>query len=336
MRIVIARRRLLSMTLTSLVGWPVLAAAQQAATTGRAVGILIGYARSADDSAARQVLQPLKEGLLALGWAEGSNIRYQTAFGAGDLNATNKAADNIVSAAPNLIYAVGLPAARAVLARTNSIPVIFTQVADPVGFGLVSALAHPTGNATGFMSWDLSIGGKWLELLREAVPDMKRAGVVYNPDTGPYAAGLLAAARAAAADKVEIVDCPVHDDASLEARIASFAGGPRSGIIVVPEPFTNSHQTTIIETTAQNGLPAIMSFAGAVQRGALISYTYATDDILRLPTGYIDRILRGTPPGSLPVQAPSKLELSINLRTAAKLGLTLPTSLLAGADEIIE
>jgi putative ABC transport system substrate-binding protein len=201
---------------------------------------------------------------------------------------------------------------------------------------LVSSIAHPGGNLTGFISWDLSIGGKWLELLKEIAPGLNRLGVIYNPDTGPYAAGVIASAKAAADSNVTVIDYPVRDDAETETAIRSLASQPHGGLLVVPEPYANSHQDMIISLAARYGLPSMLPFGGATRRGALISYTYATILMIQQPVDYIDRILKGAPPGGLPVQAPTKFELSINRTTAKALGLAVPNTLLVSADEVID
>ncbi len=185
------------------------------------------------------------------------------------------------------------------------------------------------------MVWDFSIGGKWLQLLREIAPQLRRVGVIYNPETAPYAGALIASAKAAAG-QVTVADYPVHNDHEVEAAISSLGQQPHSGLMVVPEPFTNEHRDQIITQAARYNLPSLMSIFGATKRGALISYNYEFDAMMRQPVSYIDRILKGQAPGELPVQAPSKFVLSINLKTAKGLGLTVPLSLQSRADELIE
>ncbi len=300
------------------------------------MGALIGYAKNADEPNARQVIEPLRSGLRQRGWTEQKDLEISFGFGAGDINQTKAAAAELVAQKPDLIYAIGLPGALSAHALTQTIPIVFTQVADPVGFGLVSTLAKPSGNATGFTSWDLSIGGKWLELLREIAPATQRIIILYNPDTARYGPGLFAAAKLAAGSEVDVAECAVHDLDEIERSLISLAGGQPCGLIATPEPFVTARQAQIIEIAARLRLPLMMPLAGAARRGALISYTYSTEEILQLPIGYIDRILRGEAPGDLPVQSPSKYELAVNLKTAGALGLNAPNSLLASADEIID
>jgi len=235
----------------------------------------------------------------------------------------------LVSLSPDAIYALGLPSAKAVKQKTGSIPIVFTQVADPVGFGLVASLSHPNGNVTGFMTWDLSIGGKWIELLLEIAPGLKRIGIVYNPDTGPYAVGLISSARAFAGSRAAVLDLPVRDVRAMDAAVAALGRDRESGLLIVPEPFTNTHQDEIIALSSRYHLPNVVPFDGASRRGALLSYTYTLASMVQEPVGYINRVLKGDSPRDLPVQAPTKFELSINVITAKALGLTAPCLSLA-------
>jgi putative tryptophan/tyrosine transport system substrate-binding protein len=335
MAIDIGRREFIAAIGGASVAWPLAARAQQPERM-RQLGVLVGYAASGDDPAARQALPPFQDAMQRAGWIDGKNIHLEYRFAAGDLAKTNAAAAELVTIAPEAIYALGLPAARALQQKTRTIPIIFTQVADPVGYGLVASIAHPGGNVTGFMAWDLSIGGKWLQFLREIAPHLRRVGIVYNPDTGPYAARLIVSAKAAAAGDVAVIECTVHDDGEIEAAVSSLGHQPDGGLLIVPEPFTNAHTNQIIAQAARFGMPNIISFGGATRRGALMSYTYASAAMLGEPVNYIDRILKGQSPSDLPVQTPTKFELSINLKAAKALGLTVPQTLLVAADEVIE
>ena len=329
------RRDFVGLVAASALLWPLGASAEEA-DRPRRIGVLVGCALSADAPMAHQVINLLQDALRKAGWIEGSNLSVEYRFGAGDPAKINAAAAELVSLNLDAIYASGIPPAKALQQMTRSVPIVFTQVADPVRFGLVDSLAHPGANVTGFMTWDLSIGGKWVELLREIAPGVKRIGVVYNPDTGPYATGLIASARTVAGAEVAVLDYPVRDLQAIDAASASLRGNSSGGLLVVPEPFTNTHQDQIIALAARDRLPAVVSFAGATRRGALLSFTYALAAMIEQPVGYIDRILRGEAPGNLPVQAPTQFELSINLTTAKTLGLTVPVSLLGNADEVIE
>jgi putative tryptophan/tyrosine transport system substrate-binding protein len=210
------RRELIALVGGAVVGWPLAVRAQQPDGV-RHVGVLVGLASSADDPVAGEMLRQFTEAMKEARWIEGKNIHLEYRFG-GDPAKINASAAELVALTPELIYAQGLPAARALHQKTHAIPIVFTQVADPVGFGLVESLGHPGGNVTGFIVWDLSIGGKWLQLLREIAPELRRIGVIYNPDTAPYAAPLMASAKAAAGSDLTLVECPTHDDKEIEAR----------------------------------------------------------------------------------------------------------------------
>ena len=282
------------------------------------------------------MVRRFREAMQAAGWVEGKNIRFEYRFGGGDPAKISASAAELVALAPELIYAQGLPATRAVHQKTRNIPIVFTQVADPVGFGLVESIGHPGGNVTGFVVWELSIGGKWIQLLREIAPETKRVEIIYNPDTAPYAAPLITSAKAAASSDLLVIECPSHNDNEIEAAALSLGREPHGSFLVIPEPFTNAHRDQIITQAARFRLPALNPVSGAAKRGALISYTYNFDAMMRQPIAYIDRILKGELPGNLPVQAPTKYELSINLNTAKALGLSVPNSMQLLADEVIE
>jgi putative ABC transport system substrate-binding protein len=329
------RRRDFISLIGGAVTWPVAAHAQQPERMPH-VGVLVGLASSADDPVAVESLRPFRDEMRKAGWTEGTNILLDYRFGGGDLAKITSSAAELVALGPDLIYAQGLPAARAVHQKTKTIPVVFAQVADPVGFGLVESVMHPGGNVTGFVVWDLSIGGKWLQLLREIAPDVSRVGIIYNPDTAPYAPPLIESARAAAGGNVKFIEFHTRNDSEIEAAASSLSGEPHGGIFVIPEPFTVTHRDQIISQSVRFKLPTILSVASAADRGALIAYTYNYDAMLRLPVSYIHRILKGETPSDLPVQGPTKFELSINLKTAKELGLTVPPALLAIADKVVE
>jgi putative ABC transport system substrate-binding protein len=315
--------------------WPLAAWAQQPARM-RHVGVLAGLASSAEDPVAIESLRPFKDEMRKAGWIEGSNIRLDYRFGGGNLDKIRSSAAELVALNPDLIYSQGLPATRAVHQKTRTIPIVFAQVADPVGFGLVESILRPGGNATGFVVWDLSIGGKWMQLLLEIAPDVTRVGILYNPDTAPYAPPLIASAKAAAGSDVTFTEYPTHNVGEIEAAASLHGREPHGGMLIIPEPFTVTYRDQIISNAARFKLPTILSVASAADRGALIAYTYNYDAMLRLPVTYIDRILKGDLPSELPVQAPTKFELSINLKTAEALGLKVSHMLLAIADKIVE
>jgi putative tryptophan/tyrosine transport system substrate-binding protein len=329
------RRREFITLLGGAAAWPLATHAQQA-YPARRIAVFLGLAASADDPGAGEIVRPFKAAMQEAGWIEGRNIRLDYRFGGGDLAKINAAAAELVALAPELIYATGLPPAQALRQKTRTIPIVFSLVADPVGFGLVDSLRQPGGNVTGFIVWDLSIGGKWMQLLQEIAPDLTRIGIMYNPDTAPYAPALIASAKATAAKGAAVFECSTRNDLEIEAAASSLGNEPHGGLLIIPEPFTNAHRDQIIAQSARFGLPTLNPVFGAANRGALISYTYAFDVMMRQPVTYIDRILRGESAGNLPVQAPTKYVLSINVKVAKTLGLSVPSTLLALADEVIE
>ena len=329
------RREFITLVGGGVVAWPLAVGAQQP-NPARHLGVFLGLAAGPDDPGAGEIVGPFKAAMQEAGWIDGRNIRLDYRFGGGDLAKINAAAAELVALAPELIYATGLPPAQALRQKTRTIPIVFSLVADPVGFGLVESLRQPGGNVTGFIVWDLSIGGKWMQLLQEIAPDLRRIGIMYNPDTAPYAPPLIASAKATAARGVAVFECLTRNDREIEAGTSSLGNEPHGGLLIIPEPFTNAHRDQIIAQSARFGIPTLNPVFGAASRGALISYTYAFDVMMRQPVTYIDRILRGESPGNLPVQAPTKYVLSINVKVAKTLGLSVPSTLLALADEVIE
>jgi putative tryptophan/tyrosine transport system substrate-binding protein len=303
----------------------------------RRIGILFGLAASADAPLAKAFLVPFRTAMREAGWIEDGNVQIDYRYGGAlsDLSKTRAYASELVGLSPDLIYAQGLPATLALHKLTTSIPIVFTQLIDPVGFGLAQSLGHPGGNITGFIIWDFEIGGKWLQLLLEMAPHLTRVGVVFNPDTTPYAGGLIAAAKQAA-NGVSIIECRTHDDAETEAVLSDLSAEPNAGAIVIPEPFTSAHRDHIIASCARYRLPAMISIFGAKENGALLSYTLAYDEMVHGVVADIDRILKGAAPRDIPIQAPTKYELAINLKTAKALGLDVPVEILARADQVIE
>jgi len=329
------RREFLGVLGASAIAWPY-AVREEPPDQMRHIGVLVGLAPDANNPVADGFLRAFRDEMQHAGWIEGKNIRIEYRFGGtlADLAKTDASAAELVALRPELIYSQGLPATQALHRKTKTIPIIFTQVADPVGFGLADSLGHPGGNVTGFVVWDLSIGGKWMQLLRELIPDLTHGGVLYNPDTTAYAPPLVAAVKSAA--NIEVIECHAHNDSEIEAALSSLSRDPHGALLVIPEPFTNAHRGQIIGQCARFGLPALNSAVGAVEAGALISYTFVLDELIRKPVSYIDRILKGGSPSDLPIQAPNKYELAINLKTAKALGLTIPPTLMAIAEKVIE
>ena len=205
-----------------------------------------------------------------------------------------------------------------------------------MGFGLVQSLNHPGGNITGFVVWPLSIGSKWIQLLQEIAPNLQRIGIMYNPDTAPYAPSLIASAKESVATGISVVECHVRNDSDIEAAVSQLGGGSRGGLLIIPEPFTNANRDKIIAQVDRFGIPNMNPAFGAAKHGALMSYTYAFETMMRQPASYINRILRGESPRDLPIQTPTKYVLSINLKASKSLGLDVPSTLIALADEVIE
>lgn len=303
----------------------------------RRVGVLVGLAANIDVPVAGAFLKPFREAMGKAGWVEDGNVHVEYRFGGAlsDLANTRASAAELVALAPEVIYAQGLPATLALRQQTTTIPVVFTQVIDPVGFKLAESLGHPGGNVTGFVTWDFAIGGKWMELLRELDPKLARVAILFNPDTAPYAPGLVAAARDAASG-IEVVEMRTHNDGETEAQLEALGRAQNSSLLVIPEPFTNGHRDHIVAQCARFRVPALNSVLGAVDGGALMSYTFVWNELVSAPVDYIDRILKGASPRDLPIQAPRRYELVINLKTAKALGVDVPPVLLARADRVVE
>jgi putative tryptophan/tyrosine transport system substrate-binding protein len=316
--------------------WPRNAAAQQTQQTRR-IGVLVGLAPSEDAPIAQALIKLFREAMRSAGWIEGGNIEIDYRFGGSlaDLSKTKASAAELIALKPDVIYSQGLPATLAVRQLTATIPIVFTQLIDPVGFRLAEGLAHPGDNVTGFVVWDFAIAGKWVQLLHDLMPDLAEVGVLFNPDIAPYASGLISAAKEAD-QNIQIVECRTHDDSETEAVLSAFVREPHRALLVIPEPFTNGHRDHIIASCARFGLPAINSAVGAKHNGALMSYSFVLDELMRGPADYIDRILRGALPRDLPIQAPRRYELVINLKTAKALDLQVPSGLLVRADKVIE
>jgi putative ABC transport system substrate-binding protein len=246
-------------------------------------------------------------------------------------------AAELVSQKPDVIVASSTPAVEAVRAETRTIPILFVQVVDPVAAGFVASLARPGGNLTGITNFEFSMGGKWLQILKDISPRLARVAVLYNPETAPFAGSLLRSVEAAApAFAMEPTDTPVQDKVGTERAIDAFAQGSNGGLLVLPDVSTLLHRDLIISRAAQHRLPAVYPFRFFAVNGGLVSYGVEAADTYRQIASYVDRILRGAKPEELPVQAPTKFELTINLKTAKALGLTMPPTLLATADEVIE
>jgi len=278
----------------------------------------------------------LTQRLAELSWADGRNVRTDLRWGGDDINRIRALAQELVGLQPDIIVTGSTPAIVALQRETLTIPIVFENVADPVASGIVARLDRPSGNVTGFAAFEASLGGKWLELLLEIAPGLKRVAIVFNPDTAPVSAHMPSIETAARSLKVVPIVAPVHSDVEIEAAIVAVGREPQGGLVVMPDAFTTAHRPQIILAAARNNVPAVYSFSVYARDGGLLSYGNDPVDLWRRAATYVDRILRGAKPGDLPVQFPVKYEMVVNLKTAKALGLTVPQSILLRADEVIE
>jgi ABC-type uncharacterized transport system substrate-binding protein len=312
-----------------------LAAHGQQTERVRRIGVLTFSAES--DPEGQSSIAAFREGLQKLGWSEGRNCRIDIRWAAADIELMRRHAKELAALQPDLILTSSTPAAATMLQATRTIPIVFVIVADPVGSGFVESLPRPGGNATGFTPIVTSLGGKWVELLKEIAPRLARVSLLYNPRTATFIDGFLNPFRAAAtALKAEAIIAPVDDMPGLESLIATSAREPGSGFVVIPDAFTIQHRVEIIALAARHRVPAVYWSRSFTEVGGLISYGPYIVEEYRRAAVYVDRILKGSKPSELPVQAPVKFELVVNLKTAKALGLDVPASLLAAADEVID
>jgi putative ABC transport system substrate-binding protein len=301
----------------------------------RRVAFLHPYAENDPEVRARVAV--FRRGLEALGWIENRNIRIEHLYSGGDLGQIQTYATELVRSVPDLIVGSGTPVIAALKQATDTIPVVFSVVNDPVRQGFVATLSHPGGNITGFTFIEFPLIGKWLEMLKAIAPDVRRMALMFDPDTTPFYPVFLREFGAAPISlAVELSASAVHNEAEIEAAIVAFAREPGVGLIAAPGAFINTRRHLIMALTERHRLPAIYGLRQFVTEGALMSYGPDTADIVRRSASYVDRILRGEKPADLPVQSPTKYELVINLKTAKALGLEVPRMLLARADEVIE
>jgi len=327
------RRDFIALIGGGTVAWPLAARAQQPDQMRR-IGVLISTA--SDDPVGQARVATFLQGLQQLGWTDGRNMRIDTRWASNNADNGRKYAAELIALAPDVILAGGSLATSSLLQATRAVPIVFALVPDPVGAGYVDSLARPGGNATGFASIDYSMGAKWLELLKEIAPGVTRVAVLRD-STVPTGIGQFGAIQSVAPSVgVELRPVDARDLGEIERAITAFAGAPNGGLIVTQSGFTILHRKLIITLAAQHRLPAIYAYSSHVADGGLISYGPDSMDAYRRAAGYVDRILRGEKPADLPVQAPTKYELAINLKTAKALGITVPPTLLARADEVIE
>jgi putative tryptophan/tyrosine transport system substrate-binding protein len=329
----IGRREFMSLLGSAAATWPIAARAQQGERMRR-IGILLPVA--ADDAEFQTRVGAFLQGLQQLGWAIGRNVRIDTRWAGANATEIRRHAAELVALAPDVILAHGVPTLGPLLQATRTVPIVFPTAADPVAAGFVESLARPGGNATGFMDLEYGMAGKWLELLKQIASGVTRVAVLRDPatPTGPAQFGVIQAVAPSLGMEVNPVN--VRDASEIERAVGAVAHFPNGGLIVTPSGWASVHRELIVKLAAQHKLPAVYFGRYFVAGGGLISYGPDLSDQYRRAAGYVDRILRGEKPGDLPVQAPTKFELVINLKTATAQGLEIPPSLLARADEVIE
>jgi putative ABC transport system substrate-binding protein len=329
------RRREFIAGLGGAAAWPVVARAQQGERLRR-IAFLLPLA--ADDPTAKVRTSALRQGLEQLGWIEGRNILLEYRYGAGDSDRIRKLAAELVSLKPDVIVANGTTAVAALRQETRTTPVVFIGASDAVGSGFVASLSRPGGNITGFTYFEPSMGGKWLEMPKEIAPKTLKAALMHNPETAAAGGDYYLSAFQAAADRlaIEAIVAGVHSQQDIESVIATLGREAGTGIVIVPDAFTIVHRKLIVSLTARFNIPTVYPYDYMAVQGGLLAYGPDIADVHRRAASYVDRILKGTSPNELPVQEPTKFEFVINLKTAKALGLTVPPTLLARADEVIE
>jgi putative tryptophan/tyrosine transport system substrate-binding protein len=326
------RRDVLSLLGGAAVSWPVGARAEQPGRT-RLVAVLTGVA---DDQTGRARAAALIQRLEELGWTDGRNMRLEYRWGGGNAEIIRRQATELVALAADVIVATGGPATERMLQATRTVPIVFVVVPDPVGSGFVARLSRPGGNATGFMQFEYSLSGKWLELLKQIVPGATRAAVLRDPAITAGIGQFAVIQSVAPSVGVEVMPINLADVTQIERDVSDFAREPSGGLVVTASAFGIAHRELIVRLAARYQLAAVYAARDFVSSGGLISYAADFTDQYRLAAGYVHRILKGEKPADLPVQAPTRYELVINLKTAKALGLTVPPMLLARADEVIE
>ena len=328
----IERREFISLLGGAAINLPLAGRAQQHV---RRVGVLLA-AYKATDKAGQARIAAFRDALQSLGWSDGRNIWFDYRWSGGNVADAKTLAAELMESSPDAIVVAGDPALTQLYKLPSTIPIVFTQVSEPVDSGFVSSLARPGSRITGFQNFEPAMGGKWLSVLKEVAPNIKRAGAMFSSDAAPHASFLRAAELAAPSLDVTVNVVDVPNSGEIERAIATFAGQPDSGLLVFPHPNTIANRGLINALAARHQLPAIYPYRYFATDGGLISYGPDQIDQWRGAARYIDRILKGEKPADLPVQAPTKYELVINLKTAKALGIEVPPTLLARADEVIE
>jgi putative ABC transport system substrate-binding protein len=313
--------------------WPLAARAQQGDRVRR-IGVLMSGDET--DPVRKTYVSAFTQALAGLGWTDGRNLRMDLRWGGDDTNRISALAQELVGLRPEIILASSAAVTVALQRVTRTIPIVFAGVGDPVAGGIVARLNQPGGNITGFSNFEATLGGKWLELLSEIAPGLKRAAIMFNPDTAPVSSFMRSLETAARSLRIVPIIAPVHGDVEIEAAIVAFGREPGGGLVIMPDFFMLAHRASIISAAARNNVPAVYSLSAFARDGGLLSYGVSQVDIFRGAASYVDRILRGAKPAELPVQLPTKFEMAVNLKTAKALGLTVPVTLRAIADEVIE
>jgi putative ABC transport system substrate-binding protein len=327
------RREFITLLGGGAVAWPLAGRAQQPDRLRR-----IGFVTVNDESdpEAQLMVAAFRKGLEEFGWTDGRNIRIDYRFGGGDATLMPKLAKELVELRPDMIVAATTTAATAVRQLTLSIPIVFVQVPDPVAAGFVTNLARPDGNITGFTNFEFSIGGRWLQVIKECAPGVSRVAVVFDPANPAWVAYMRTIETAAPSFNVHLTPAGVRDAAEIETNFTAFAREPNGALVVLPSPVNTQQRETIIAMAARHRLPAVYPYRYFVTNGGLMSYGVDLPDLYKQAASYVDRLLKGAKPADLPVVLPTKFELVINLKTAKTLGLTIPPTLLTSADEVIE
>jgi putative tryptophan/tyrosine transport system substrate-binding protein len=327
------KRREFIAGLGSAAAWPLVTRAQQGDRIRRIAVLMPG---DENDPALKTYVSAFMQALADLGWTDGRNVRMDFRWAGGDINRIRAFAQELVGLQPDIIVASSTAVTAALQEETRTIPIVFVTVSDPVVSGIVTALNQSGGNITGYALYENPLAGKWLELLSEIASGLKRAAIMFNPDTAPVSVYVPSFETAARSLKVMPIVAPVHDDVEIETAIIALGREPGGGLVVMPDTFTVVHRMPIISAAARNNLPAVYPRSDYARDGGLLSYGVDQVDTWRRATPYVDRILRGAKPGDLPVQFSAKYELIINLKTAKALNLEIPSKLLALADEVIE
>src|SRR5262245_8951484 len=327
------RRREFITLMGGAAAWPVVARAQQPERMRR-IGVLLPA--TADHAEYPAWVEAFQQGLHQLGWADGRNVRIETRWAGVNADDLRRHATELVALTPDVILAHANAAVAALLGATRTIPIVFPVAGDPVGAGYVNSLARPGGNATGFMTFEFGLGGKWLELLKQIAPGVTRVAILRDPAIGASTSQFAAIQAMAPSLRIEVSPVNMRDAGEIERDSADFARSGNGGLIVTASASAVVHRDLIVTLAAQHKLPALYPYRHFAAAGGLISYGADVVDQYRRAAGYVDRILRGEKPADLPVQAPTKFELVVNLKTAKELGLAIPPTLLARADEVIE